>query len=63
MPAFSTTVSVIENGQVPLAALWVYDHGGQDEWSVSATNARAYQLEALAEANERIRAAMKGGNR
>jgi len=41
---------------VPLAALWVYDFSGQDaDWNVTATNGRAYQLEAVAEANARLR--------
>jgi hypothetical protein len=41
---------------VPLAALWVYDFKGQDtDWNVNATHDRAYQLDALAEANRRLR--------
>ncbi len=41
---------------MPLAALWVYDFSGQDaDWNVTATNGRAYQLEAVAEANARLR--------
>jgi hypothetical protein len=46
----------MEKAEVPLAALWVYDFPGQnDTWNVTATNDRTYQLQAIAEANARIR--------
>ena len=45
---------MIEDAQVPLAALWVFDYKGQPQWSVRADNARSYQLKAIAEANRRI---------
>jgi hypothetical protein len=56
-------LSVIEKQQVPLTALWVYDFPwqgqGHDPYcNVTASNARAYQLQAIAEANARIRAAL-----
>jgi len=54
---FAELLGSIERAGVPLAALWVYDFGGQGEsWNVTATNARAYQLQAIAEANRRLRA-------
>jgi len=54
---FSELLALIENEGVPLAALWVYDFGGQDDsWNVTATNSRAYQLKAVSEANRRLRA-------
>ncbi|HPD15439.1 MAG TPA: cellulase family glycosylhydrolase [Planctomycetota bacterium] len=50
-------LAAIEKAEVPLAALWVYDFRGQDkDWNVTATNARAWQLDAIAEANQRIKA-------
>ena len=55
---FRALLAAIEKAEVPLAALWVYDFKGQEEsWNVTATNQRAYQLQALAEANARIRGA------
>jgi len=54
---FTAMLTLIETSGVPLAALWVYDHGGQDEWNVTATNARSYQLQAVGEANDRLHAA------
>ena len=54
---FGELLGLIERSGVPLAALWVFDFGGQDEWSVTASNARAYQLRAIGEANRRIRSA------
>jgi hypothetical protein len=53
---FAEVLAQIERLQVPLAALWVFDFDGQaTDWSVTATNARAYQLQAVAEANRRLR--------
>jgi hypothetical protein len=54
---FRSLLSTIEEALVPLAALWVYDFKGQDaSWNVTATNERAYQLQAISEANARLRA-------
>ena len=47
----------IEETQVPLAALWVFDYQGQSEWTVRPDNSRSYQLAAIAAANKRIRQA------
>lgn len=55
---FNQTLSLIEREQVPLATLWVYDFSHQDEWSVTATNPRAYQLQAIEAANGRIQQPM-----
>jgi hypothetical protein len=52
-------LAAVEKAGVPLAALWVYDFAGQaKDWSVTATNARSWQLTAIAEANQRIKARM-----
>lgn len=54
---FAEMLSAFEKTGVPLAALWVFDYGPQDkDWNVTATNDRAYQLQAIAEANRRISA-------
>ncbi|NQT51739.1 cellulase family glycosylhydrolase [bacterium] len=53
----SRILAAIEASDVPLAALWVYDFQHQDlTWNITATNARAYQLEAIAAANRRLQA-------
>lgn len=54
---FASLLNRIEELEVPLAALWVFDYAGQTEWSVRPGNARSYQLQAIAEANDRIRRA------
>lgn len=52
---FSEMMTALETNKVPLAALWVFDYGPQDkDWNVTATNDRAYQLKAIAEANRKI---------
>jgi hypothetical protein len=54
---FRTLLTAIEQAAVPLAALWVYDRASNDPdplWNVTATNERAYQLQAIAEANARL---------
>jgi len=54
---FAAILAAIEKAEVPLAALWVYDFAGQArDWNVTATNARAWQLEAIGRANQRIKA-------
>ena len=45
---------------VPLAAVWVFDFPRQHDWTITAANNRACQLQAIAEANARIRAAVPG---
>jgi len=52
---FADLLGLIERSSVPLAALWVYDFARQRDWSVTASNARSYQLRAVAAANRRLR--------
>jgi len=50
--AFSSVLQCLVTNQVPLAALWVFEFAGQSaDWSVTATNDRAWQLEEVARAN------------
>jgi len=51
---FRAILAAIEQARVPLAALWVYDRDGDADWDVTATDARAYQLRAIAEADARL---------
>jgi hypothetical protein len=51
---FQSLLRLIEDTQVPLAALWVFDFKAQPELSVRGDNARSYQLKAIAGANRRI---------
>ncbi len=56
---FQTLLAAIEHAKVPLAALWVYDYQWQDRtFNITWSNARSYQLKAIAEANARIRKAL-----
>ena len=52
---FRRLLDAIVNARVNWAALWVYDLMSQDEWSVRFDNARAWQLEMVAQANEFIK--------
>jgi hypothetical protein len=52
--AFANLLAEIEKERVPLATLWVYDLAQQSDYTVTGSNARAYQLKAIAEANGRI---------
>lgn len=54
--AFAELLATIEQAQVPLAAVWVYDFGNQGDFCITADNERAYQLEAISAANGRIAA-------
>ena len=59
---FQDLLSTIENRQVPLAALWVFDYGRQTDLNVTAENERSWQLKAATEANRRIRKQLKAGD-
>lgn len=53
---FKKVVDAIEKNNVPLSAFWVYDLPGQnDEWNINFTNDRAYMIQMVTEANEKIR--------
>jgi len=54
---FAELLGAVERSGAPLAALWVYDFARQTEWNVTADNERAWQLEAIAQANRRLRRA------
>ncbi len=52
---FQELVEAIENQDVPLSALWVFDFPPQDkDWNVTFGNDRAYMLELVAKANSRM---------
>jgi hypothetical protein len=53
---FTAILSAIETNRVPISALWVYDFDGQaKDWNVNTTNDRSWQLDAIQQANERMR--------
>ena len=54
--AFTSMLSAIESSGAALAAVWVYDHSDQPEWSITRSNARAWQLSAVSKANARVAA-------
>ncbi len=51
---YRAMLAAIETSGVPLAAVWVFDHG-DSKLSITSDNNRAYQLRAIAEANRRLR--------
>jgi hypothetical protein len=58
---FRRYLKVIEDSDVPLAAVWVFDLPAKDnDYNITADNARAYQLREVGEANARIQAAQRG---
>ncbi|MCI0478819.1 MAG: cellulase family glycosylhydrolase, partial [Anaerolineales bacterium] len=57
---FRKLLAAIETNAVPLAAVWVFDFKPQDQdWNITMTNDRSYQLTAVAEANRRLQAPVK----
>ncbi|MDO8545041.1 MAG: hypothetical protein Q7S40_31745 [Opitutaceae bacterium] len=52
---FRCLLTAIEDSGVPLAALGVFDLSSQKDWTVTATNARSWQFQEIAEANARLR--------
>ncbi len=54
---FATILAALETSRVPLSALWVFDYASRaKDWDVTATNGRRWQLDAIQQANERMRA-------
>lgn len=52
---FVELLGAVEASQAPLAAVWVFDHSGQDkDWNITFENARGYMLTLVAEANRRM---------
>jgi len=52
---FRRLLNAIVDQPIPLAALWVFDLSSQKDFNVTPTNARASQLDMVAEANKRLR--------
>ena len=53
---FTLILSAMRTNQVPLSALWVFDYDYQaNDWNVTATNARRWQVEAIQQANQELR--------
>lgn len=52
---FFEMVQSMENADIPLSALWVYDYVYQPEITVTGRNNRSYQLDALRQWNERMK--------
>lgn len=50
---FERWVTAIDEKQVPLAAVWVFDLANQPENMIRGDNVRVYQLERIRELNER----------
>jgi hypothetical protein len=48
-------IKAIHDHDIPLAALWVFDLSSQKDFNVIATNARAWQLDLIAEANSKVK--------
>jgi hypothetical protein len=52
---FAEMIAAIEQGEVPLAAVWVFDFAHQKDCTITSDNARAWMLEAVKQANVRLR--------
>lgn len=53
---FSALLSCLVENEVSLAAFWVFDHPHQEsQWNVSFDNRRVWMIDAVAEANGRLR--------
>lgn len=62
--AFLDLLTTIEKTGIPLSALWVYDHAGQDEdWNITFANDRAYMLRQIALANRRLQGTAEPGGK
>lgn len=54
--AFEAVLAAFDAGEAALAAAWVYDFAAQDaRWNITPDNDRAWMLDAVREANRRLR--------
>ena len=61
--AFARRLEALEKAGVTFAALWVYDYAGQQaDWSVTPSNGRRHQLDALEAANRRLSSLQRTGS-
>ena len=61
---FYKLLKSIEDNEISLAALWVFDFGTQPNYNVTTETGRSWQLEAIAEANKKLQnAAAKSKHR
>jgi hypothetical protein len=51
---FRRLLKAVVDHQVPLAAMWVFDHANQKDWNVTADNLRGWQLDEIMAANRRM---------
>lgn len=51
---FRRLLTAIELHRIPLAAVWVFDLASQPDFTITTTNARAWQLELISETNRRL---------
>ncbi|MDP6633703.1 MAG: cellulase family glycosylhydrolase [Phycisphaerae bacterium] len=55
---FTELIGAIESNRVPLSAVWVFDHAGQNkDWNITFDNKRSYMLKLIAQANQRMKIA------
>lgn len=52
---FERWMEALDENEIPLAALWVFDFSGQSNWNVTAENGRKEMLARVAELNKRWR--------
>ena len=57
---FNELLASIVDNDIPLSAIWVFDHSGQSrDWNITFANERSYMLRMIAEANARLRSGRK----
>ena len=52
---FRRLLKAVVDNDIPLAAVWVFDHPAQKDFNITADNGRAWQLNLIAEANQKLK--------
>ena len=61
---FLELMNAIETNNIPLSAVWVFDHAGQNKgWNITFDNKRSYMLKRIAQANQRMKTKPHGQQR
>ena len=52
---FRRLLKAVVDNDIPLAAVWVFDHPAQKDFNIAVDNGRAYQLDLIVQANQKLK--------
>jgi uncharacterized protein (DUF2344 family) len=52
---FRRLLKAVVDNDIPLATVWVFDHPAQKDFNIAVDNGRAYQLDLIVQANQKLK--------